>query len=196
MMEKSFVVLLFFCSQMFSQNIELSTCKKDLEFSAYNRNMMYEALSIYRFEDTFKYYILDTVFNFQGISFNKVPTRGNDNKKFHLLAEGRNNELYWLDTIEYKVKILIPSEEIEGYELKNVLGLDYKIVGYHVKIETPVCKYNDALMFLTKNTFLDNYEAGEVFYYVRGIGFVASEYRGIIESYITRRYILDKKGNR
>lgn len=196
MMEKSFIVLLFFCSQMFSQNIELSTCKKDLEFSAYNRNMMYEALSIYRFEDTFKYYILDTVFDFQGISFKKVPTRGNDGKIFHFNAEGKNGELYWLDTIEYKVKILIPSEEIEGYELKNVLGLDYKIAGYHVIVETPVCKYKDAIMFLTKPYNYGDYDIGEVFYYVRGIGFVASEYRGIIESYITRRYILDKKGNR
>jgi hypothetical protein len=195
-MKKYFIFLLFYQAPVHAQNRELSICEKDSVYNADVPNTIVEMSSIYHFGDTIKFYTVDTLISFNDILFKKVATNKNDSKTYHFFSEGIKGELYWLDTIEYKVKILIPSEEIEGYELKNVLGLDYKIAGYHVKIETPVCKDNDALMFLTKNTYLNDYETGEVFYYVRGIGFVASEYRGIIESYITRRYILDKKGNR
>jgi hypothetical protein len=185
--------LLLLNLKVLAQNIELSVCQKDSLFGAYPPNNVLEMTSINSFGDTGKFYTLDTIVTFDEIPFKKVPTKGNDNKIFLFFSEGKNGELYWLDTNNNKVKLFIPNEEVDGYEIKNVLGLDYKIAGYHVKIETPVCKYDDAIMVLMKNMYLDSYDKGEIFYYVRGIGFVATENRGIIESYITRRYILDKK---
>ena len=184
-----FFIFLYF--DMKSQNIELSICEKDSIKATFEPNMIMESYSPYNFEDTVKYKVEDLGIFFDGKKFLKIPT--SDNIGFFFYHEGEKGELYWLDEKEKKVKLLIPADEIEGYESKDGVGNFTKIVGYHVKIETPVCIYNDAIMILVKQSEFYDYSHAEVFYYVRGVGWVAREYRDMLISYMVKRYIVVEK---
>ena len=191
---KTMLLLLFmllFVDGVSCQNIELSVCTKDSFENAYYPNMIIESTSIYAFEDTTKFRIKEEIISFKGLNFLQVPTSRNDSVDFFNLLEKDGEELLY-DESKKQIRCFIPSSEIEGHEILNVFNLDYRIAGYHVRVKTPVCEYNDAIMVLSKRTGSADFSSGDTFYYVRGIGFVAREYRGIITGYISRRYILKK----
>ena len=48
-------------------------------------------------------------------------------------------------------------------------------------------------MILVKESEFYDYSHAEVFYYVRGVGWVAREYRDMLISYIVKRYIVVEK---
>ena len=185
------LLMLLFVSNLLGQNVELSVCKKDSLGNAYYPNMMFEWINIYAFEDTFKRKISEYEIIYKGLKFLQVTTSKNNSINYFNVLEKDGEELLY-DESRKQIRCFIPSSEIEGHEILNVFNLDYRIAGYHVRVKTPVCEYNDAIMVLSKRTGSADFSSGDTFYYVRGIGFVAREYRGIITGYISRRYILKK----
>lgn len=158
--------LVITANRAFAQESILSICKDSL--SVFSKNMIYQ----------YRYTMYDTTFTI------KFTDSINQNGRIFFLwqytrdstwySEGRKGEIYVYDEVEKKEKLLIPFEEIIGFEC--ILKKEkYVINDYHGTFSTPYCTYNNVVC-------IDIYDENGRYhfrnYFKKGIGYVGFTWAG------------------
>jgi hypothetical protein len=118
--------------------------------------------------------------------------KGNGLKEYFIkyCREDEKGAFYQFDTIQNVEIMLVPSENIEGYQCsiyQHSGKADYKIFDYHAEFITSECVYKNVIKVGSKKSKYPTYI--DFSYYKRGFGWVGSSYVSQPKVYLQSIYI-------